>query len=330
MANYSAVAGIFNHPNVLQDYFENALVNQIPLVWCLEGKPVASNGMKPTAPKMVKEVDAGSRFEEPIMLVSNGNIKSYAKDAIFDMTTDNVGDRAYYDIKSIGGPIVMYGFDIDICGSNKTNLLNYQASLLEQAKTTMINSFATQYLKAIGTAGADDFASLYDIVSTSAGATIGGISSTTYSNWDNTRATSTGSMATYLKSDLTNLIINASYGQSNPKLIVTTKSIYSTLHGQLVSNQRYVPDTELAKAGFKAIEYDGLSVIFDGGATTGTILGIDPDGLMLGKLKGTWMNLRPPVATPDADVMSSFIKARGNLIVKSRRSQFIGDGFTIA
>lgn len=333
MANYSTVIDIFNHPDVLQTYFQDAITTQNVLIWWLSGKPVDTGaGKKPTAKSMKRIREGGSRWEVPVMLNTNSNLKSYEKDATFNMTVNNVGDRAYYDIKSLGGPIPIYGFDIDVSASSKANILNVTKEYLEQAKLTLANLVQAQILAAAGTAGANDWASLLDIISTSPSTdSIGGISGSANAQWRNQIKTSTGSMATYLKADLDNMMISATFGVEKPTLFVTTPTVYATLKGQLTANQRYVNDSpELAKAGFTGLEYNGVPMIFDSSMTAGVILGIDTNSIEYSVLKGCDMKVDSPVRVPNADMIALFLKHRGNFVVRGRRTSVCGSSFTTA
>lgn len=328
MANYTPLAAILNHPNVIDNYLNDVISTQNVLLWWLMGKPVSvgvGNAPKPTAKQFIREVEGGSRFEVPLLLDTNPNLKAYAKDDSFDLTANDLGDRAYYDIKSLGGPIPIYGFDIDVSGSNKTNLVNITDAFLEQAELGIVNLFTTQLLAATGTAGANDWASLYDIIAQDPTAdSIGGISSATYSKWRNDYYNATGrSFATYGVGDLTTRQVNCTFGKKGPQLVIMDKTNYGYLSSKLVANQRYVPDAELVKAGFKGMEFQGMSVMFEAAATTGSTLLIDPEGLELGKLKNAFLKTEEPVRVPNADLFVYFIKARGNVICRSRRTQGI-------
>lgn len=336
MANYSEVKAIFNNPNVLEPTFNDTISTQNVLVWWLMGKPVNTGaGVKPTAKKFLRELDGGSRFEVPLMLQINNNLKSYAKDATFNLQANDVGDRAYFDIKSIGGPIPVYLYDIDVSGSSKTNLLKVTEEYISQAKRTLLNLVQASILGTAGAEGADDWTSILTLIPKDPTAdSIGGISSATYSKWRNYSKSASGdSKATYLRPYITTAMINCSYGSMSPKLCLTTKTIYSDLHGQLVSNQRYVPDVELAKAGFKGLEYDGMSVMFDDTLSTnsdGSILLINPEGLELGALKGSMVKMDEFVKVPNADMLAGFVKIRGNMLVRDRRTNGHIHTFTTA
>ena len=102
MSNYSTIEKVLNHPNVLQKVFQDVISTQNILIWWLHGKPLdAGAGLKkPTGKRFLQEVDGGSYIEVPLMLQLNTNLKSYEKSASFDLTANDIGDRAQYSIKS--------------------------------------------------------------------------------------------------------------------------------------------------------------------------------------------------------------------------------------
>ena len=325
MANYSTLAAVLNNPNVLQDHFQDIMTTQNSIIWWLEGKPVDTGaGKKPTAKKFSMDIDGSSRFEVPLMLQSNTNIKAYAKDDTFAMTGNNIGDRAYYNIQSIGGPIPIYRYDQDVSGSSKTNLLNCVRSYLDQADNAVMNLFDSQLNAAGGTEGANDWTSMYTIIAKSPIAdNIGGISSAAYPKWQNGYKTMTGaSVATNILSYITQYRIAASYRGQRPKILYTTQHNYAIIANKLVANQRYVPDAVLVAAGFEGIEIDGCSLIFGASAQDQTLLGINPDALVFAKLKNAYMKVDSFTTIPGTDMVTSFVRARGNLGSKDRRTSF--------
>jgi len=322
---YSPLAAIANHPNVISKVLQDEISTKNVFIWWLMGKPVDTGaGLKPTAKRFFKEQEGGSRFEVLLMLNTNSNIKSYEKDATFSMNVNDIGDRAYYDIKSVGGPTPIYGFDEDVSMNSKTNVINIVKAYLDQAAIGVENKLQAMLMAAPGTARTEDFESLLDqIAEDPTDDTIGEIASATYSNWRNQYYdASSDSLATYLKTRIDTYKINATFGVKGPKLMVMTPTIYGTLQGQLTALQRYVPDTELVKAGFTGMQYDGMSCVFDGTIQAGSILGINPEAFEYGVLKGCNMKHLPPVRVPNADLKAGFIKHRGNVICKDRRTNF--------
>lgn len=332
MANYSPLAAILNHPNVIQEHFQDVASTQQVLVWWLTGKPVDTGaGLKPTAKKFTMELDGGSRFEVPLMLNVNSNMKAFAKDDTFTLTANDLGDRAYYNIRSLGGPIPLYGFDEDVSASSKTNIINVTKAFLEQGSITMLNLLGDQLFRT-SAAGANDWNSLFDLIAEDPTAdSIGGISAATYDKWRNQYKDATSSsIATYLLPYLTTYRVAATIGTQKPRIVLMTPTLYGKLVGQLVANQRYVPDAELVKAGFDAIQFEGASVMYDQLMPTGSILGINPEALIYGTLKGANMKLRDFVPVPDADVKVAFLKHRGNLCIRDRRTNYNIFDFTTA
>lgn len=326
MANYSTVQAILNHPNVLQKAFQDVISTRCSLVWWLMGKQIdTGGGLKPQGKKFKMEIDGGSRFEVPLMLDTNPNLKTYAKDASFDLTANNLGDRAYFDIKSMGGPVPVYRYDIDVSASNKTNLINCTKSFLEQANIGIVNLMNTNMFRTGGTEGADDWNSLLTLIAEDPTAdSIGGISSAAYPNWRNVYYDASGkSIATYLKEYLTTYRVQATVGINRPKLALFTEALYSKLDAQLVANQRFAsPAPDVETAGFTGLRYGGMTCMFEPQMPAGSIVALNDEGILLGILKGTYMEVDPFQRVPQTDLMTSFVRMRGNLLLKDRRTHY--------
>jgi hypothetical protein len=168
---------------------------------------------------------------------------------------------------------------------------------------------------------------------------IGGISSAAYPQWANQYKDETAiSLASFVVRELSTYVVKSTFGIQRPKLIVTTPAIWGALFGVEQGNQRFVPDAELAKIGFQALQFMGIPVFFDAGLTqtylgttsSGDVLGINPDALEYGILKGANMKMLPPVRVPTADMEVSFLKHRGNFLIRDRRTNFRLFTFTTA
>ena len=330
---YSPLAAIANHPNVISKVLQDEISTKNVFSWWLMGKPVDTGaGLKPTAKRFFREQEGGSRFEVPLMLITNSNIKSYEKDATFSMNVNDIGDRAYYEIRSVGGPTPIYGFDEDVSMNSKTNVINIVKAYLDQAAIGVENRLQAMLMAAPGSAQTEDFESLLDQTAEDpTDDTIGEIASSTYSNWRNQYYDAgSDSLASYLRTRIDTYMINATFGVRKPKLLIMTTTLYGTLLGQLQALQRMQPDTELLKAGFTGLNYNGAACIFDGTIQSGSILGINPEAFEYGVLKGCNMKHLPPVRVPNADLKAGFIKHRGNIICKDRRTNFHIFDFTTA
>ena len=329
MSNYSPLAAILNHPNVInkaEKHMQDVASTRQVLTWILSGKKMWNgSSYEPTAKKFIKELDGGSRFEVKLLLVTNPLITTYPKDKTWDLQLNDLGDRAYYNIQSMGGPIPITNYDIDVSASNATNIQDAIEGFLNQASISIVNLLGSNLLAAAGTAGTDDWASMYDMVATSPIAdSIGGISSAAYPNWRNYYKTLTAiTTKAALLAGITTGLNEATVGMMRPRLAVTDTTTYGLIEAGLQANQRYTPDTELVEAGFVAMKYDACSIIFDPLATAQTMLLLNPEGLKYGVLKNANMKMRPFVDTPNGDLIVGFIRHRGNLLMIDRRTQGI-------
>lgn len=330
MANYDTFLKVVNNPNVLMQSFQDVIATRATLPWWLLGKQVdTGGGLKPKGKKFTRELDGGSRFEVPLMLDTNPNLKAFSRGATFNLTLNNIGDRAYYDIKWMGGPIPVDRTDIDASASGKTNLLNASKSFLKQANVGIVNLVTSQMFATAGSEGADDWNSLLTLIALDPTAdAIGGISAAAYSKWRNIYKDATGSsLATYLKSYLTTYRVKATVGQQRPKLALMDETTYGVLDSQMVSIQQLVradgsPAPDVDEAGFTGLRYGGMTVMFESSLSAGTIIGINDEGIEYGILKGCNMQVDPIVLIPGTNTLSGFVRQAGNLLLSDRRTHF--------
>lgn len=338
MANYDTLLKVLNNPNVLKTAFQDVIATRSTLPWWLLGKQVdTGGGLKPKGKKFINEIDGGSRFEVPLMLETNPNLKAFGRAATFNLTLNNLGDRAYYDVKWMGGPTPVDRSDVDMSSSGKTNLLKATQSFLKQSSIGVVNLVNSQMFATAGAEGADDWNSLLTLIAIDPTAdAIGGISAAAYAKWQNVYKNASGdSKATYLKAYLTQSRVKATVGIQRPKLALMDETTYGTLDSQMVSIQHLqrpdgAPAPDVDEAGFTGLRYGGMTVMFEPLLAAGTIIGINDEGIEYGVVKGCNMEVDPIVLIPGTNTLSGFIRHGGNLLLTDRRTHFHIANFTTA
>ena len=328
MANYDSVIKLLNNPNVLQKMFQDVIATRATLAWWLLGKQVdTGGGLKPKGKKFTRELDGGSRFEVPLMLETNPNLKAFGKGATFNLNTNSLGDRAYFDIKEMGGPIPIDRKDLDCSGSSKTNILEATKSFLKQSNVGIINLVTGQMFAAAGTEGTDDWNSILTLIAANPTAdAIGGISAAAYTNWQNIYKDLTG-LTGKAVSYLTTYKVKATVGIMRPKLCLVDETTYGLIDGNFQAVQQLTRPSgqaapEVDEAGFTGLRYGGMTIMHEASLATGTIIGINDEGIEYGILKGANMEVDPFQLVPGTNMVTSFIRLLGNLLVSDRRTHF--------
>jgi hypothetical protein len=89
----------------------------------------------------------------------------------------------------------------------------------------------------------------------------GGLSKATYDWWRNQYAASSGSFATYGKSDMRSMFNDCSIGNDHPNFILTTKDIFEFYEAEAEDIQR-INDSADAKLGFRTFSYKGANLYY--------------------------------------------------------------------
>lgn len=89
----------------------------------------------------------------------------------------------------------------------------------------------------------------------------GGLSKTTYPWWENQYFVSTGSFASFGKSDMRTMYNNCSIGNDHPNLILTTQAVFEFYEAEAEDIQRS-NDTTDASLGFQTFKYKGTNMYY--------------------------------------------------------------------
>jgi len=283
----------------------------------------------------IKVVGGGRTFTHPIIFATNPSFASYAKlDTIGLNVTDNI-TRAEYDIKVLAGSIVLSKIDLAMNAGNREKLIDLADEKRMEAEISMSELLGDQVFK--DGSAANDFDGLQNLISESPStqSDVGGIdssasgaSSNTY--WRNYSYDTaiTGFNTSSEGLNVWNTVLNnTTYGRQGPKAVITDKTIYGLYEIGLTSNIRYT-NTELADAGFRALQYTTMPVLFDDNCPSGNTYFIDTDSLWLQVLAQANMQVTQFQMQDDQLASSALMYLAGNLSTGSRRTQGVIDSTT--
>jgi hypothetical protein len=269
----------------------------------------------------LKIVSGGRSFTHPIFYKQNTSFTSYGKtDTISTPLMDDL-TRAEYPIKIVAGSVVISLLEEAMNAGNKEKLLDLVEETVTRAKISMSEVLGDQVWKD-GTAGNDFDGLPYLINSAPTGQTdVGGIDSSANTYWCNQIGTTAdfSSSATTSLGKMSALVANCTFGRQGPRLVVTTKTLYSEYEAMLTSNIRYVT-TELADAGFQHLAYQTMPVVFDDNCGSGTMYFVDTDNLWLQVLARGNMELTDMQPSHDQLMRVALMYLFGNLTTGSRRT----------
>jgi len=271
----------------------------------------------------LKITSGGRSFTHPIYYKQNTSFKSYSKlDTIDTPLMDDIS-RAEYPIKVVAGSIVLSLLEEAMNAGQREKLIDLVEETVTRARISMSEVLGDQVF-ATGS-GANDFDGLPFLINSapSAQTDVGGIDPSaggntywrnqigTTADFNNSASTSFGKMSA--------LVANCTFGKQGPRLVLTTKTLYSEYESLLTSNIRYVT-TELADAGFLHLAYQTMPVVFDDNCPAGEMYFIDTDNLWLQVLARGNMEITDMQPSHDQLLRVALMYLFGNLTTGSRRT----------
>ena len=271
----------------------------------------------------LKVVSGGRSFTHPIYYKQNTSFTSYGKtDTIATPLLDDTS-RAEYPIKIVAGSVVISMLEEAMNSGNKEKLIDLVEETVTRAKISMSEVLGDQVF-GDGTSE-NDIDGIQHLINSSPSTQtdVGGIDPSASGNtyWRNqigTTADFSNSSTTSL-GKMSALVANATFGRQGPRLVITTKTLYSEYEALLTSSIRYTT-TELADAGFLHLAYQTMPVVFDDNCPAGEMYFIDTDNLWLQVLARGNMELTDMQQSTNQLMKIALLYLFGNLTTGSRRT----------
>ena len=271
----------------------------------------------------LKIVSGGRVFTHPIYYKQNTSFKSYAKlDPIDTPLMDDI-TRAEYPIKVIAGSIVISLLEEAMNSGQREKLIDLVEETVTRARISMSEVMGDQVFDT--GAGANNFDGLPFLINSSPSTQtdVGGINPSTSGNdyWRNQIGTTADFSLSAAVSfgKMSALVANCTFGRQGPRLVLSTKTLYSEYEALLTSNIRYVT-TELADAGFLHLAYQTMPFVFDDNCPAGEMYFIDTDNLWLQVLARGNMEITEMQPSHDQLLRVALMYLFGNLTTGSRRT----------
>lgn len=278
----------------------------------------------------IKVVGGGRQFIEQLLYQTNSSFAARGGlDTISTPVTDAIS-ASEWNIKVVSGSIVLPTLDVAKNSGSREKLLDYARAKAMEAEVSMGEVLGDQLYNT--NVGSNDFDSIPRIISEtpSADTDVGNISSTAYSYWRNysydTAVTAFNTSQAGINAIDTSLN-QATFGPKGPRLMVTTKAIYTLYQLGLTNNQRYAP-TEVGNAGNRVLQYADIPIVFDDNCPAGNLYGIDTESIKLKVLNQGNMRQTPFQMKYDQLAEAALLYIFGNLTCDSRRTNFVIDSIT--
>lgn len=211
----------------------------------------------------IRLVGGGRTISCPISYGENQNFQYYTGREALNVAGQEVLTSAEFPWKQYACGVSISGLEM-LQNDGQEQIINMLKARTENAERTIANRMhESAYSDGTGFAG-KEFAGLDLINAGAAGATVGGINSTTATWWDNRRQATGGVNPAAIYGDMLGLVLSLTRGTDKTDLIVSDNTYYMAL-SQSLQNQRRYMDSKMADAGFKNILFEGIPVVADGG-----------------------------------------------------------------
>jgi hypothetical protein len=257
MANLeeAVVATLFNQSEMIADQ----VLKHNPFLRVLEDKG------------NIRKFTGGYEIRKPIMYNQTAeggfysHFQSFNLDSIVDWTAFQFQVRQVYE------PVAIAGRD-KRANSGEEQLLDFVENKIQAAIKRLKNTVSAS-LKGDGTAySGTEFEGLkLAVASSPTSGTYGNIDRSVYSFAQNATSTGTTFTASNIQAALTAGIIAISRDQDGPDLGFAHSTAWKHLHSSLTAIQRINGSQNKALGGFKALNYDQVDFVFDGGYGGATV-----------------------------------------------------------
>lgn len=214
----------------------------------------------------INTIGGGRTITTPLMVgEENGNFMWYVGREALNVAGQEVLTSAEFPWKQYACGVSISGLEM-LQNDGAEQVINMMTARTQHAEKTIQNQLHAAG-HGDGTAfGGKVMGGLQLLVAEVAGATVGGISSTTYTWWDNQRNAIGGAAPdkATIYGDMLDIYLLCSRGTDKPNLILSDNLWYSTFSQSLQGQQRFM-DKTLASAGFANIMFEGTPVVADGG-----------------------------------------------------------------
>lgn len=212
----------------------------------------------------MRTIGGGRTITTPIMVgTENANFQWYTGREALNVAGQEVLTSAEYPWKQYACGVSISGLEM-MQNDGQEQVIEMMRARIRHAEKTITNQMHdSAHGDGTGSSG-KEFGGLALLVSSTAGSTVGGINSTTYTWWDNKRAATGGAATATIYSDMLDLHLQLCRGTDKPNLIVSDNTYYSVFSQSLQGQQRFM-DSKMASAGFQNIMFETVPVVFDGG-----------------------------------------------------------------
>lgn len=264
--------------------------------------------------------DSGRTIRIPIVYQDLSTTQAYRGAEVLSTDFQDNLTAADYDWKQYTTLYGVTGYE-EIQNGGKEGVLNLLEAKRRIAELSLSNTLGTDMWVDGGTKALDGFDS--SLVATGAH---GGINQSDFSNWA-AYVHSLGTAGTLSLFEMQKIQGGATVGGDGPTVWVTRQSVYDKIWSLIQPDQRFT-DSEMAKAGFGGIMFNGLPIVVDshvvgsdGDTQDNWLAALNENYVGLAIHSGVNFKVVPIPTQKDQDVKMTRILFAGNLWLSNRRTQ---------
>src|SRR5512139_343372 len=267
----------------------------------------------------------GRSIVQEIEYAANSTVAWYSGAETLDISPSDIFTAAEYNYKQLAGNVTVTGLE-QIQNSGKEAVHNLLSSRMKNLERSMKNTMATS-LYADGTlSSGKDLGGLKLIVADVNTNTVGGISGTTYTWWQNyvydfSVNVTASATSTNIQHGMNLTWINTIRGSDKPDIIVADSAFYLFYLESLTANQRFMDDKG-AGAGFTNLVYQGnVPVIYDDQCPSHHMYFLNTDYLFMRPAKGREFVPLGEKSSINQDALVMPVVWAGNMTCSNRKRQ---------
>ena len=283
----------------------------------------------------LKVVTGGDFLSVGIMHELNTTAGSYSGYEQLDVTPQEGMTRAFLDPKQYSATISISGDEMT-GNMGEAELVDLLMAKTDQAEVSLADQLS-QGVFSDGTGNSSkDITGLIAMVDPSpATGTYANINAANNAAWRNNAASSVGSAATNLLSNLRTQYNNCSQGKgamgTRPDYIVTTQTVHEALEAILFPMFQFTGSQgeSGANAGVTELAYKAATVEWDADCDSGNLYILDSAHTWMAVYRGRNMESAGPLQRPvNQDALITQVLWKGNIITPARKKLAVLDGIT--
>lgn len=277
--------------------------------------------------------EGGTEIVEPIESAKNSTFKSYSHYDKLTTSVDDVITSSKWNWKQIAGTFSMSGLE-EVKNSGKNGIIKLYTAREANAIKSGHDELSRQLFQT--TALAKEIDGAGTIITTAHTGTVGGITVSSNTFWQNKINTDAGAGSTIdfasegrqRMARMFNACSSGEVGVDAPTLIVTDEATFNLYEEVMVDKLRY-PGEEMFKIGdfsFTGFRFKGIPIFMDRGCTAGYMYFINSDYLRFVIRGGRNWKVEGPFTPHDQDASLWRLLWAGNLVCSNRKRHGVLSG----